>query len=270
MGRLKGWLWLIAGLIVAGLAALVGFIALSGSASSGEVVVDLGPTVSVVVATTDIPIRTVITATDVQVIDMSVDQVPSGALASTSDVVGMVASVDIYTGEILLDQRLVDPNVVANDGRTGILLQEDSVLMALPTSDLMSESGTLKAGDQIDLLFTVFVPVPSIEDTTTTTDYVDGTVSRGEDKQVTYDGLQNGTVSAIVAEEVDGSSFGTAQALMVAVSPQDALIIKYVLDGDGIMDVVLRAPGADQSFEVEPVDMDYLINRYQLPDEAER
>jgi len=263
-------LWLIAGLVVAGLAALVGFIAISNSASSGEATVDLGPTVSVVVATTDIPIRTVITASDVQVIDMSVDQVPSGALASANDAVGMVATVDIYSGEILLDQRLLNPNVVANDGRSGILLDENSVLMALPTGDLMSQTGTLQAGDQIDLLFTVFVPVPSIEDTTATTTYTEDTVSRGEEKQVTFDGLQNGTISAIVAEDIEVSGFGTAQALMIAVDPQDALILKYVLDADGIMDVVLRAPGADQSFDIEAVDMDYLINRYQLPDEAER
>jgi hypothetical protein len=47
-------------------------------------------------------------------------------------------------------------------------------------------------------------------------------------------------------------------------------MLKYVLDAGGIMDVVLRAPGVEQPFTTEPVDVDYLIRRYQTPIEVGR
>ena len=53
-------------------------------------------------------------------------------------------------------------------------------------------------------------------------------------------------------------------------SPQDALVLKYVKDAGGILDIVLRAPGAEQPFDVEPVDVDYILNRYQIPTEVGR
>jgi hypothetical protein len=34
------------------------------------------------------------------------------------------------------------------------------------------------------------------------------------------------------------------------------------------MDVVLRAPGVEGEFELFPVELDYLINRYQVPEGA--
>ncbi len=51
----------------------------------------------------------------------------------------------------------------------------------------------------------------------------------------------------------------------MTVSPQDALVLKYVKDSGGVLDVVLRAPGSEQPFEAGPVDFDYVINRYRIP-----
>jgi hypothetical protein len=51
----------------------------------------------------------------------------------------------------------------------------------------------------------------------------------------------------------------------VTLAPQDALTLKYVNDSGGILDYVLRAPGVERPFESDPVDIDYLINRYSIP-----
>ena len=42
-------------------------------------------------------------------------------------------------------------------------------------------------------------------------------------------------------------------------------MLKYVKDAGGILDVVVRAPGSEQPFDAEPVDLDYMINRYRIP-----
>jgi len=47
-------------------------------------------------------------------------------------------------------------------------------------------------------------------------------------------------------------------------------VLKYVMDAGATQALVLRAPGADTPFETEPVNIDYLINRYDLPTEIGR
>ncbi len=80
-----------------------------------------------------------------------------------------------------------------------------------------------------------------------------------EDVQATFHVLENLTVAQIVGEE------GDPTALLLTVNPQDALVLKWAIDADGIQDIVLRAPGVDQPFETDPVDVDYVINRYRIP-----
>jgi len=67
-----------------------------------------------------------------------------------------------------------------------------------------------------------------------------------------------------------GSDGGPLRAILFALSPQDALVLKYAKDAGGIQDIVLRSPGADGPFSTEPVDIDYIINRYQIPTEVGR
>jgi len=56
------------------------------------------------------------------------------------------------------------------------------------------------------------------------------------------------------------------QALLIALDPQDALILKHLLDrGDVLISMVMRAPTNDQLFETQPVDQDYVYDRYRLP-----
>ena len=65
---------------------------------------------------------------------------------------------ELYPGEPLLIQRLVDPNVTPASGRNALLLDGDKVLMAFPADDLMSKVGVLRPGDHVDLLATLDFP----------------------------------------------------------------------------------------------------------------
>ncbi len=73
MGRLRGFLWLTAGLVVAVLAGLVAFTTLSraSAARSGQPAAQ--PTVSVVVATQAIAVRAVLTEADVELKEVPVE-----------------------------------------------------------------------------------------------------------------------------------------------------------------------------------------------------
>ena len=118
-----------------------------------------------------------------------------------------------------------------------------------------------------------------------------------EEEQATFNLLQNVTIAAIVVErtataapprapiggrgtategEEEDAEAGAAgrtptrqtgppEAILLTVDPQDALLLKYAMDAGGIVDIVLRAPGTERPFDTEPVDIDYVINRYHIP-----
>ncbi|MCC7352521.1 MAG: Flp pilus assembly protein CpaB [Anaerolineae bacterium] len=269
MGRLRGLLWLTAGLVVAVLAGFVAFISLTRATAqrTGQEVVQ--PRVKVVVAARALAVRSLLSAGDLQLKDIPVDSVPEGAIREVEQAAGRLTLVDLYPGEVVLAQRLLDPNVTSADGRLALVVAADEVLMAIPAQDLMSRVGVLKPGDHVDLLFSLEFPANRGTQVTTPSEAggtTSGTVVIREKEQATFNLLQNVTISAIVAGRTPtGGDTRAPDALLLAVSAQDALVLKYVKDAGGIMDVVLRAPGMERPLPAEPVDVDYLINRYQIP-----
>lgn len=261
MARTRGCIWLVAGVLVALLAGVVGFVALSRGQSqqAPQAAQAGGPTVKAVTAVQAAPAGTLLTGEMLVLKDFPVQAVPEGYLADPAQAVGKMSTTELAPGEILLANRLADPDVVAADGRIALLMTEGQVLMAFPAKDLMNGLGVLKAGDHVDLLFSM--PFP---DRTTG--------AQGDNEElVAFNALQNLTLAAIVGGQADeGGNASQAKALLLTVSPQDALTLKYLKDAGAEMDVVLRAPGAEQPFEVEPVDVDRLINEYRIPAAAGR
>ena len=133
--------------------------------------------------------------------------------------------------------------------------------MAFPIADLMSRIGVLKAGDQVDLLFTLDFP----------TERDPGGEGGSQTEPITFNLLQNKVIAAIVGgETTTGGAGGDPEAILLTISPQEALTLKHVMDTGGIVDIVLRAPGDDAPVETEPVDIDYLLNHYQIPNQVGR
>lgn len=292
MTRMRGCVWLAAGLIVALLAGFAAYVTLNRAATVRGGGAAAGPQVSVVVAARAVAVRSQLTAQDVQLKQLPVELVPQGALREVNQATGRITLVDLYPGEVLLEQRLVNPNMVTANGRYALVMAADQVLMAFPAEDLMSRVGVLKPGDRVDLLFSLEFPVNR---SVAALGVEGGGGGGGEEELATFNLLQNVTIAAIVAQRpaattrttigVGGSPTPTPQpgataqpvapqtppeALLLTVSPQDALLLKYALDAGGKVDIVLRAPGAEQPFEVEPVDIDYVINKFRIPTQVGR
>lgn len=273
MGRLRGVLWLAAGLLIALLAGFIAYQSLTNATESqAEAGGGRGPTIDVVVAQRAVPIRTQLGAEDVELIAMPVEFAPQNALRELGEAIGQVTTIDLYPGEILGSERLFDPNVIARNGRVALFMAEDEVLMAIPAQDLLSQVKVLKAGDRIDLLFSLDVP----------TERLPGQGNDTDDEQATLNLLQNVMIVGLLHksdEPVNEASVpnmsngdqrvnespSSPDAILLTLPPQDALVVKYAIDAGGIMEVVLRAPDADQVYEIDPVDVDYLINRYDIP-----
>ncbi|MEA3407629.1 MAG: Flp pilus assembly protein CpaB, partial [Chloroflexota bacterium] len=243
MGRLRGFLWLVAGLVVAILAGIVAFVVLSRSvAESEEGAVAAKPMTEVVIAARAIPLRTALTEEDLATTEMAVDAVPDGAVAEMEDAVGKVTLVDLYAGEVILAQRLLDPNVITANGRHALLLSEDEVLMAYPAEDLMSRISVLKPGDRVDILISLELPVEGGLIAPAETTEGTATTTAEEEELVTFVVLENVGIAAlpgqtVVRQEAEeggplpsgGTSEegGRAKALLLTLAEQDALILKY-------------------------------------------
>jgi pilus assembly protein CpaB len=266
MGRARGFLWLVAGLIVAVLAALVAYTALTRATAQRAGQDVAGPSVPVVVAAHAVAVGSQLKTEDLQVKTVPVAAAPEGAISDVAAGTGQLTSVDLYPGEIILSQRLVDPNVTSGDGREALLMAGEDVLMAFPADDLMSKTGVLKPGDHVDLLFTLDFPVYAAAAAAAGGAPASAAAATGPDtEKSTFSLLQNVTIAALVSQATSEGGNGTPNAILLTVSPQDALVLKYVKDSGGILDVVVRAPGSEQPFEAGPVDFDYMINRYRIP-----
>jgi pilus assembly protein CpaB len=256
MARTRGCIWLVAGVILALLAGVVGYVTLSRQAAArpGAAAQDTGATVTVVDATGAIPVGAVLTADLLTEKDVPVQAAPEGYLADADEAVGKITLTDLAAGEILLAARLAEPNVASGNGRVALIMDKEKVLMAFPADDLINSLGVLKAGDHVDLLFTM-----NFKDRT-------GGVESDVEEQVTFKAIENQVIAAIVGggTDADGNA-SQARALLLTVAPEDAITLKFLNDAGAVMDVVLRAPGAEQPFEVDPMDVDRLMNEYRIP-----
>lgn len=261
MARLRGFIWLAAGVILALLAGLVAYTTLTRVAETPAGPAVEGPKETVLVASRALPVRTVLTLEDLTEVELPLEAVPEGAARTTDAAVGRLTTTPLFMGEPILEQKLIDPNVTSPDGRTALFLLEDEVLMALASQDVLSLSGLLEPGDHVDIHFSLDFPENR---------GVGAQDTGQQDQQATFSLLQNVTVAGLIggvptAEDGGDTTTARPETILLSIAPQDALALKYAVDAGGVIDLVLRAPGVEKPYTTDPVDIDYLINRYRIP-----
>jgi len=227
-------------------------------ATAAQPIEQTEPRAPVVIVARNVPPRTKIQPADVELAELPISTIPNNAVRSLDEAIGKVTTGELVAGEILLAPRIADLETRGPD--VAFELQSGKVVMALPAADLMSQSGVLKPGDKVDILVTIRVRQPSEQDSQTQ-----------EEVPYTFATLQQVTISAVVMPPeayAPGEKLGKArpkpQAVLVALDPQDALVLKHLKDTGGIFDLVLRAPEDDSEFETVPVYPPYLKMRYNL------
>ena len=229
---------------------------------------------SVVVVTRDMFLGDAIVGTDVTLISVPVELAPRDAIATVEETLGKIIKTDLVQGEMVLKHNLADPT--NNNKDLSFILSEDHVLMAFPADDLMSREGLVQRGDIVDIFATFTEKVKTVGETTTTT----GEPKEPEMRTFTVDTMQKISVTAMVLEVIQQDNntnplpTGSAQptpapetrikAYLLALSPQDALILKHLKDTDAIFDIVLRAPTSTVQFDLTPVTEEYIIEYYGL------
>lgn len=244
-------------------------------------------TETVVMTTHAVALGTVLEPRDLKLVEVPVELAPPGTLTNIETAVGRFSKVDLASGEVLLDHHLADPTNVSHD--VAFILEDDQVLLAFPANDLMSALSVIQRGDQVDIFVTLQQEVRIVREGP------DGVVvSQGGEEEVeivdlTFDAMQRVEITALIADIVyeeqqqqapsvpvvgeeqepqpqptPKPSEITVQAYLLALSPQDALVLKHLKDIGAQFDFVLRSPTSTEIFDTTPINSDYLMDRYEL------
>jgi len=220
----------------------------------------------VVVLSHDLSLGDAITPDDVTLISVPVEIVPRDVLTSIEEAVGKMIKTDLVQGEMLLKHNLADPT--NNNHDLSFILSDDHILMAFPATDVMSRESMVQRGDIVDIFATFSQELSEMGD-------------EGEEivtRMFTVDTMQNVSVTAMILEvisEVQSTSLMEGEAsnvepqtsinaYLLALDPQDALILKYLKDNGAIFDIVLRAPTSQNQFSLTPVSAEYIAEYYGL------
>jgi Flp pilus assembly protein CpaB len=212
------------------------------------------PTIQVLVAAQHIPVRTLIDESMVKLQEIPATLVPEGYLRSTAEVITKFSDTPIVAGEILLQHRLISPT----DANAPVIyrMNANEVLVAIPATAMLGQVGMVAVGSRLDIAYTVAIDFDQEEE------------DQPEESPVTtFLSLQNLEVKGLLRRQPpteEGNALLRPDAILVALSAQDALVLKHLIDTGAPMDFFLRAPGNEALSPVLPVDAQYLIDRFQL------
>lgn len=221
----------------------------------------------VVVLTRDLALGDRIEAGDVIINQIPVDIIPRDAVTKVEDAVGKFIKSDMVQGEMVLQHNVADPT--NNNHDLSFILDSDHILMAFPANDLMSRENIIQRGDIIDIFATFQEAVKKVDTTTNTTSTTQtGTTDETPVmRDFTVDAFQKVEVTALVMDVVqnqDNTTTSSISSYLLALNPQDALVLKHLKDLGANFDIVLRNPTSTTQFDLTPVTEEYIVELYGL------
>jgi Flp pilus assembly protein CpaB len=269
----RTWIWFVTSALLAVLAGVLAMVLLGGGGGIfGGTDATPVPMQSVVVARAPIAINDVIRVDYVMLEDKKVSEVPSQAFVSVTDLTekNAVALRDIGQGEIITADAVYIPDT-SGDGNT----YGDKVGVALPAEDILSKWGAVLPGDHVDVLFSLDVILETpmyVEDIRTLEELELYAIERDQSlDKVSVLALQDLTVLRIIEEPApEGQEEDAEQpvvrnsALELLADPQDAVVLKYLLDAGATVSLAKRSTDNQSLFNVQPVNVNYLMLRYGI------
>lgn len=211
----------------------------------------------------DVALGTVLAAADLELREVPIELAPRDAITNLDNAVGRISKVDLTQGEMVMEHNVANPTGQTSD--IAWILDERHVLMALNVGDLMTREALVKRGDIVDLYASYTTKLHAGDE---------------KDQVVTFDSFQRLDITALVVDVVQSKNTQQAQpaatptapsrnqlavqAYLLAMEPQDALVLKFLKDTGAVFDMVLRAPTSSGKFELTPVTVQYIHELYGL------
>lgn len=256
--RRSGVILIVVGLVLA-VMSVIGVLSLSQRQTTTAPTPTPMPTVKVVVAAQNVPERTMLQANMLTVKDWPADLLPAGTVTKPQDLIGKVTSAPLVTGEIVLLSKVSIEQTAVGLAPS---LPPGLVAMSLGLSPVLAVGGAIRAGDAVDILVSMEYSI------------YDEAGSESRPLQATFYTIQDVPVLAVSGQQ-DVAAAGTTKAaatssatgpsmLTVLVTPQDALLLKHARE-KGTIDLVLRSPQYHDQVVTDPVYLEYIMRRFELP-----
>jgi pilus assembly protein CpaB len=176
--------------------------------------------------------------------------------------VNTTAKSAVFSGQILLERQFL-----AAQGRTGasVNIPPGKVLVAFPSTDMLNATGAVQAGDHVDIMISLPISGTTRLDAGASNDTQ---VVPGQNALVSQTTLQNIEVYTVGLWTPPGqqtSDPAAASALKIitfVVDHQEALILKFVKDSGGTIDLAVRSAADNQNVQTDPVTLDYLVDLF--------
>jgi Flp pilus assembly protein CpaB len=239
------------------------------------------PTARVVIATADIPARTEIAASMINVQTVPNELVQAGAATKIEDVVGKFTPDAIIKGQVINTQK-IGPVAVKN--APSFTIDKGKVMYVMPVSFAgsqfsLAQVNALRSGDRVDLLYTTINAPQNI-----TADQRQAIDSNPIPYLQTRIMLQDLRIQEIGSYAADGSlipATGDPNAkgaapnisnanIIFIVDPEEALVLKWLKDAatyykQSNVEMVLRSPADDQQADNNlVVNFNYMQQKYNL------
>jgi len=245
----RGALILMAlGIVLAGGASVLvlGIARQAGEASRAVI-----PQVFVVMASREIPSQTQVTPDALVIRPFPADFAPAGAVSNPDVVIGKLAVGTIYKDQILMEGHV---STARKSPSLSDRIPNGRVVIWLPMPDLLSGKVALRPGDRLDILLSLELSEGKLGTSTQTT-------------------LQNVEIFEIGEQKESGASAstegvsvraGNTQPLALLTDHQDAVLIKFIKDSGGTIDLALRSAEEERIVRTDAVTVESFTERYRF------
>jgi pilus assembly protein CpaB len=253
----RGALALMAlGILLAGGASVIvlGIARQAGEASKAVI-----PQVYVVMAAREIPDQAVVTPDALVVRPFPAEFAPVGAISQPEQAVGKFAVGTLYKDQILLSGHV-------STGRRAPSLSDrvppGRVVIWMPMPELLAGQVGFRPGDRLDILLSLSLNKASAGEQQSN--------SQGLSTQATLQNveifaigeqLQAGVQPADKGAQAKGPS---GQPLALLVDHQDAIIIKYIKDSGGTINLALLSSDEERIVRTDAVTVDSIAERFRF------
>lgn len=251
---------MVLGLVLALISGGIVFVITQTSTSSAKEV----RLQKIIVASRDIPERTVVTDAMVRELSVPVEDVPKDAIADRKEVVDKFVKERVRAGQPILGFQLaitgkpgeqppqtlpgVPPTTPASEAakprtvNAAFSIDKGKVMVAVdyPGAAKLVTAGVLQPGDKVD----IYVKAPGIN---------------SDQIALIFSNIE---IKAIGNLSTAGGEAPPSPTLIFVAPPQDALVLKYLETLDPFL--LLRAAGDEETLRTDLVTMDYLVARFRL------
>ncbi|MFV9506974.1 MAG: Flp pilus assembly protein CpaB [Oscillochloridaceae bacterium umkhey_bin13] len=246
MAKGKGWIWLSLALVCALSAGVLTYFLLQRQNAAQQAAIEQAlqqaaaapapvETIDLPVAVRELLVDTVITGQDLTLRAFPVEVVPPSALVDPAQIEGRVVSQRLSAGDLFMPASLYGGEVASLSSE----IEPGRTVMAFPIIDLFTSVNLFVPNDRVDMLLSF---------------------AAEEQGMLTGYTVQNVRILRIlIPRPTDNNPNPAPTALLLELSPAEAVLVKKVKDAGGTIDLALRSPLDNQPFEIDPVTNQDLI-----------